>query len=80
MGTSSRVPPVRGPGASEVFDKHPWGAQTHALAILFLPRSVGNLFEHDGSAHGHDLMDPLAVQALAVSRKPALLFGLAPPG
>jgi hypothetical protein len=49
-----------------VFYKHPWGAKTHALAILLLPRSVRNLFEHDGVAHRDDLMDLFAVQALAL--------------
>ena len=48
---------MRGPGASQVCYKHPWGAKTHALAILLLPRAVRDLFEDDRVAHRHDLMD-----------------------
>src|SRR5262249_21253053 len=42
--TSIRVPPLRGPGASQQLDEHPWGAQSDAFAILLLPRFIADLF------------------------------------
>ena len=68
VGTSIRVPPVRGPGASEVCYQHPWGAKTHAPSVLFLPALLGNLFGEDRVAHTHDLVDQPAMQALAMGR------------
>src|SRR5260221_9157315 len=55
-------------------DEHPWGTQSHASAIAFLPASVGNLFGEDSVAHGHNLVHESAMQALAVSGQLAL-FG-----
>ena len=60
--------------------KHPWGAKSHALAIAFLPAFVGDLLGDDGIAHGHDLMDYAAMQALAMGGQPALFGRFASPG
>jgi len=64
---------VRGPGASEVLYKHPWGTKTHALAVQFLPTLVGNLFGDDRVAHRDDLVDLAPMQTLAVGGAFALL-------
>src|SRR6266571_3060663 len=61
-------------GASQYFNKHPWCSQSDASPILFLPGLVGNLFEDDGVAYRHDLVDLLPMQALAVSGQSAF-FG-----
>jgi len=66
-------------GALEVLDKHPWCSQSHALAVLFLPRFVGNPFENDRVAHRHDLVDLSPMQALAVSRQFAFSAGFPAP-
>jgi hypothetical protein len=71
--TSIRVPPVRGPGASQQLDEHPWGAQSDAFAILLLPRFIADLFKNDGVPHCDHLMDKPPMQALAMSRQLALL-------
>src|SRR5260370_1611554 len=67
-------------GASQLFYQHPWGAKAHAFSILFLPPSVGNLFQDDRVAHAHDLMDHATMQALAMGCELAFFGGLAPPG
>src|SRR5713101_4986565 len=64
-------------GASEHLYKHPWGSQSHTLAVLFLPRCIRNLFEDDGGAHRDDLVDFAPVQALAMSCQLALFLSLA---
>jgi hypothetical protein len=46
--------------------EHPWGMKSHALAKPLLPALVGNLLGTNVVAHGHDLVDESAVQALAV--------------
>ena len=71
---------MRGNGASQQLDEHPWGAESHTLAKLLRPRAIGNLFGDDGGAHGHDLVDEAAMQALAVGGKPAFSGRLTPPG
>ena len=65
-------------GASQMVDEHPWGTKSHASAVALLPASVGYLLGDDGVAHGHDLVDHLPVQALAVGRQLALAGRLAP--
>ena len=72
VGTSCRVPPVRGPGASEMVDEHPWGTTSHAAAIAFLPALIGNLLSDDGIANPHDLVSESAMQALPVGGQLAL--------
>ena len=72
---SPRVPPVRGPGASQEFNEHPWGAKAHTPAKLLRPRTVGNLFGENGGAHGHDLMGEAAMQAFAMGRQPPFAGG-----
>src|SRR5258708_19464616 len=67
-------------GALQAFYKHPWGSQSNTAPILLLPRLVGELFEDDSVAHGHDLMDLFAVQALAVGSQLAFFRGLSAPG
>jgi hypothetical protein len=79
VGTSCRVPPVRGPGASQMIDEHPWGTTSHAAAIAFLPASVGKLLYDDRLAHGHDLVGKSAVQALAVGGQFAFSGGFTSP-
>ncbi len=37
-------------GALQKCYKHPWGSQSYTLAVLFLPRLIGNFFEDDGIA------------------------------
>jgi hypothetical protein len=41
---------------------------SNALAVLFLPGFVGELFRDNGRAHLHNFMDELSVQALAMCR------------
>jgi hypothetical protein len=77
--TSIRVPPVRGPGASQQLDEHPWGAQSDAFAILLLPRFRADLFKNDGVPHCDNLMDKPPMQALAMRRQLALLRCLPAP-
>src|SRR6266705_5355747 len=67
-------------GALQEFYKHPWGSQSNAAPILLLPPLVGKLFENDGVAHGHDLMDLVAMQTLAVGSQLAFFGGLAASG
>jgi len=67
-------------GASQMVDQHPWGAKSRASSVAFLPRFVGNLFEDDGVAHTHDLMDHTPMQALAMGGQLALFGRFAPPG
>src|SRR6266852_4365906 len=67
-------------GTSQMLYQHPWGTKAHAASILFLPRLVGNLFQDDGVAHPHDLMDHATMQALAMGCELAFFGGLAPPG
>jgi hypothetical protein len=71
---------VRGPGASEHRYKHPWGPQSYASPIAFLPRPVRNLFEEDGVPHCHDLMHLTSMQALAMGSELAFSGGFALPG
>ena len=66
-------------GAFQETDKHPWSSQSHTLAVLFLPAFVRNLFEDDRVAHRHDGVDPLAMQALALSRQFAFGVGFPAP-
>ena len=79
VGTSCRVPPVRGPGASQMVDQHPWGTTSHAAAIAFLPAFIGNLLGDDGIADPHDLVHESSVQALAVGGQLAFSRGFTPP-
>jgi hypothetical protein len=74
------VPPVRGPGAPQSLNEHPWSAQSHAFAILFLPCLITDLFEDDGVAHAHDFMRHASVQALAVRCQFAFSLCLTPAG
>ena len=67
-------------GAPQECYKHPWGSQSNASPILFLPRLVGKLFENDGVAHSHDLMHLFAMQTLAVGSQLAFLSGLSASG
>jgi hypothetical protein len=67
-------------GALQVVDEHPWGAKTHAFAVTFLPAFVRDLFQVNGVAHLHDLVNHPAMQALAMSFQFAFSGGLAPPG
>src|SRR5258707_12742365 len=67
-------------GASQMVDQHPWGAKSRASSVAFLPRFVGNLFEDDGVAHTHDLMDHTPMQALAMGGQLALAGRFAAPG
>src|SRR5258708_16495487 len=53
-------------GGSQHLYKHPWCAQSYALAILLLPRFVGDLFQNDRVADRHDLMHVVAMQTLAM--------------
>jgi hypothetical protein len=71
------VPPVLNNGASEMVDEHPWGTQSHASAIAFLPASVGKLFGDDRVAAPHDLVHKPAMQTPAVGGQPALAGRLA---
>src|SRR5207237_10434929 len=64
-------------GASEHLYKHPWGSQAYALAILLLPRFVGDLFQNDRVADRHDLMHKVPMQTLAMSCQFALYGCLA---
>src|SRR5256714_4660503 len=67
-------------GALQEFYKHPWGSQSNASPILLLPPLVGKLFENDGVAHSHDLMDLVAMQTLAVGSQLAFFGGLSASG
>jgi hypothetical protein len=67
-------------GAFEQCYEHPWSAKAHTFAKLLRPRPIGHFFGDDGLAHGHDLVDETAMQALAVSSEPAFAGGFAPPG
>ncbi len=67
---------MRGPGALQKCYKHPWGSQSNASPILLLPPLVGKLFENDGVAYGHDLMDLFAMQTLAVGSQLAFFDSL----
>jgi hypothetical protein len=60
--------------------KHPWSTKPYTFAVLFLPRLVGDLFDDDGVAPRHELMDLTPVQALAVSGKSAFFGGLSASG
>ena len=80
VGTSCRVPPVRGPGALQQCYEHPWSPKAHALAKLFLPGVIRNFLDDDGVPLGHDLMRESPMQAFAMGREFALAGGLAPPG
>ena len=64
--------------ASEVLYQHPWGTQAHALAELFLPGSIRNLFDTDIVTNTDSLVDQPSMQALAVSGKLAFLVGQSP--
>src|SRR5690348_9089506 len=66
VGTSCRVPPVRGPGASHACDQHPWGTTSHTLAVALLPAFIGNLLDDDCVADPHDLVHQVAMQTLAM--------------
>jgi hypothetical protein len=65
---------VRGPGASQQLDEHPWSPQPHTLSVLFLPACVGKLLGDNRLAHRHQLMDFAPMQALAMGSQLAL-FG-----
>jgi hypothetical protein len=52
--------------AFQMLNEHPWSMSPHALAILFLPGFVGQLFRDDGRASAHNLMDEPAMQTLAM--------------
>jgi len=80
VGISCRVPPVRGPGASQHLDEHPWSTQPHAPSVAFLPAFVGNLLGDQGVAHCHQLMDLAPMQALAMGCQLALFGRFASPG
>ena len=79
VGISCRVPPVRGPGASQHLDEHPWSTQPHAPSIAFLPAFVGNLLGDYGVAHGHQLMYLAPMQAPAMGSQLALFGRFASP-
>jgi hypothetical protein len=80
VGTSIRVPPVHGPGASQVLNEHPWCPKAHALAVLFLPAFVGNFLKEDCVAHCNDFMGLFAMQTLAMGSQFALFFRFCAPG
>src|SRR6266568_56564 len=61
-------------GAPQVCYKHPWSTKPYTFAVLFLPRLVGDLFEDDGVAHCHEIMNLAPMQTLAVSGEP-MFFG-----
>jgi len=42
--------------AGQMRYKHPWGAKSNALAILFLPSFKRGLFDVDRLSHRHDIM------------------------
>ncbi len=67
-------------GASQLFYRHPWSPKAHTFAVLFLPPLVGNLFQDNGVAHLHDLMDHATMQALAMGCQLAFFGSFAPSG
>src|SRR5215472_13030435 len=67
-------------GAFQPCYEHPWGAESHALAKLLLPGTIGELFGDDCIPNRHDLVDEAAMQTLAVSGDSALAGRFAPPG
>jgi hypothetical protein len=60
--------------------KHPWGAKSDALTILFLPSFERSLFNVDLLAHLDDVMSQLAMETLAMGCQPSLCVGMLPPG
>jgi hypothetical protein len=70
---------VRGPGAFQPCYEHPWSAESHTAAPLFLPGTIGEFFGDDRVPNSHDLMDKAAMQTLAMRGKFPLARGLAPP-
>src|SRR5215472_14820900 len=60
--------------------KQPWGAQSDASAILFLPCFERGLFDGDRVAQSNDIMGELAVETLAVGCEAALRGGVRSPG
>ncbi|HEY3991988.1 MAG TPA: hypothetical protein VGM01_03805 [Ktedonobacteraceae bacterium] len=56
--------------ASEVFYEHPWGSQTHTLAIPFLPASIGALFNLDRVTDPDQFIDQAPMQAFALGCQP----------
>src|SRR5215472_11419467 len=60
--------------------KQPWGAQSDASAILFLPCFERGLFNGDRVAQSNDVLGELAVETLAVGREAALRGGVRSPG
>ena len=71
---------MRGPGALQHLDEHPWSAKPHIFSVLLLPPFVGHLFHDDGVAHPHDFMDLATMQTLTMSGEFAFFGRLAPPG
>ena len=74
------MPPVRGPGASQLYYKHPWSSFAHTSSELLLPCSIGVLFEDDGVTHRGKLMGELAMQTLAMGGACAAGGGVLAPG
>jgi hypothetical protein len=64
--------------AFQPFDKHPWCMSPHILAILFLPRFVGQLFRDDGISRSDNLMNETPMQTLAMGRQFALVSSQTP--
>src|SRR5215469_5593785 len=60
--------------------KQPWGAQSDASAILFLPSFERGLFYGDRVAQSNDIMGELAVETLAVGCEAALRGDVRSPG
>ena len=75
--TSSRVPPVRGPGAFQQGYEHPWSAESHAAAKLLLPGPLGEFFGDARVANCHDLVDQAPMQPLALGGEVPFTGGLA---
>jgi hypothetical protein len=71
---------VRGPGALQVVNEHPWGPKAHAFAVTFLPTFIGDHFQVNSVAQPHDLMHQATMHTLAMRFQFAFFGRFAPPG
>src|SRR5260370_32029446 len=52
--------------ASQVVYEHPWGRVSHTLAVLFLPRFIGEFLGTNVVATADDFMNQSSTQTLAM--------------
>src|SRR5215469_1758179 len=68
------MPPVFATVRRRLVYEHPWGTQAHALAELFLPGSIRNLFDTDIVTNTDSLVDQPSMQALAMGGELAFVM------